>query len=57
MAQLGLLVIAVGLFLGGLLPLLGLEKSKRKTHPGVAVTLLVLAVALAGFALVVLPRL
>jgi hypothetical protein len=55
--QIGLLVLAVGLLLGGLWPLLGLEKSKKKTHPGVAVTMLVLAAALAVFALVVLPRL
>ena len=57
MAQIGLLVMAVALFFGGLWPLLGLEKSKQKTHPGVAVTMLVLAVGLVGFALVVLPRL
>ena len=57
MAQIGLLVIAAGLLVGGLLPLLGLEKSKKKTHPGVAVTMLVLAAALAVFALAILPRL
>jgi hypothetical protein len=56
-AQLGLLIIAAGLLVGGLLPLLGLEKSKKKTHPGVAVAMLVLAAALAVFALVVLPGL
>jgi hypothetical protein len=55
--QIGLLVIAVGLLLAGLWPLLGLEKSKKKTHPGVAVAMLALAGALAVFALVVLPRL
>ncbi len=57
MIQVGLLVIAAGLFFGGLWPLLGLEKSKAKTHPGVAVTMLVLAGALVVFALAVLPRL
>jgi hypothetical protein len=56
-AQLGLLVIAAGLLLGGLWPLLGLEKSKKKTHPGVAITMIIVAAALAVFALLVLPRL
>jgi hypothetical protein len=56
-AQIGLLVLAVGLLFGGLWPLLGLEKSKKKTHPGVAVTMLVLALALAVFAIFVLPSL
>jgi hypothetical protein len=54
--QIGLLVIAVGLLFGGLWPLLGLEKSKKKTHPGVAVTMLILAGALVVFAFF-LPRL
>lgn len=57
MAQIGLLVIAVGLVFGGNWPLLGLEKAKKKTHPGVAITMLVLSLALAGFAVFVLPRL
>jgi hypothetical protein len=55
-AQIGLLMIAFGLLLGGLRPLLGMEKGK-KTHPAVAVAMLVIAVALALFAVVVLPRL
>jgi hypothetical protein len=56
-AQIGLLILAIGLLLGGLWPLLGLEKSKKKTHPGVAVTMLVLALALAVFAIFILPGL
>jgi hypothetical protein len=56
-AQLGLLIIAASLFFGGLWPLLGLEKGKKKTHPGVAVTMLVVAAGLAVFAVVVLPML
>jgi hypothetical protein len=57
MAQIGLLVIAVGLLLGGLFPLLGMEKSKKKTHPAVAVTMLALATGLAVFAIFFLPSL
>lgn len=57
MAQVGLLFIAASLLFGGLWPLLGLEKSKKKTHPGVAAAMLVLALVLAAFALLVLPKL
>ena len=56
MIQIGLLLMAVGLLFGGLWPLLGLERSKKKTHPGVAVTMLVLAVALAASACAKPPR-
>jgi hypothetical protein len=56
MGQLGLLIIAAALFFGGLWPLLGLEKAKKKTHPGVAITMIVLSVGLVVVAFVVIPR-
>ena len=57
MAQIGFLVIAGALVVGGVLPLLGREKSKRKTHPGVAAAMILIGVALAVFSVAVLPRL
>jgi hypothetical protein len=57
MFQIGMLVLALGLFLGGLLPLLGYETGKQKTKPVTAVVMMVFSVGLAVFALVVLPGL
>ena len=57
MAQIGFLVIAGALVVGGVLPLLGRAKSKRKTHPGVAAAMILIGVALAVFSVAVLPRL
>ena len=55
MIQIGLLVMAAGLLFGGVKPFIWAEKPESKTHPGVAILMIVLAVGLAVFALVFLP--
>ena len=55
MLQLALLGMAACLVVGGVRALRGLETTKRKTHPGVAVGMLVLAGALVVLAVVALP--
>jgi hypothetical protein len=56
-AQIGLLVLAVGLAFVGVQGLRGKPDSDGKTTPkSVAVVTLILAAGLAAFALVVLPR-
>ncbi len=55
-AQIGILLTAVGLFLGGLLPLMGYEISKKKTQPAVSVLMMILAIGLLYFGFVVLPE-
>ena len=55
MFQIGLLLIAASLFFAGIQALRGEEKTWKQTSEGVAVAMLVIAVALAVFALVFLP--
>lgn len=57
MIQAGLCVIALGLLYGGIAPLAGWEKGKTKTHPGVAVAMIVLAIGLIAFAFLGVPHL
>lgn len=57
MAQIGLLVLAVGLLIVGIQGLRGVPDSTgKKTSKGVAITCIVLAVGLVVVALVVVPN-
>ncbi len=57
MAQIGLLLVSAGLMFAGVQALRGKEKPENKTPKGVAIATLVIAVAIAVFALAFLPRL